>query len=519
MALYKDKADVFTLGQLLPHALLDYLPGQLAHVAIHGLSINSRAINKGDVFVAVQGVSVHGQQYIADAVSRGALAILCDMPIESNSHSVPVITIPNLQNYLSEIAGNFYFHPTRYVPVVGITGTNGKTSCAQMYAQLAALFGETAGVIGTTGVGVCALQTNQQYRTSLALSSTGMTTPDAISVQRLCSELMAPSTCASSNDLPITRLVMEVSSHGLSQYRVAALDINTAIFTNLTHDHLDYHGDMAAYGEAKSRLFCMSSVEHAIINVDDEFGVELIKQIAPSVRVTQYSIHNANADIYLSNVRHANSQTLANVHTKEGVYSLSTPFVGEFNLSNLLAVLSIFDEAGQLEKAISLVPYLMSIDGRMESLENKLGLQIVVDFAHTPDALQNALQAINEQVNGDVYCVFGCGGDRDADKRPLMAAIAERYAQHVIVTNDNPRTENPESIVADITQGFSRSGHRVIMDREQAICLAVEEAKSGDAILIAGKGHESYQIIGQEKLHFSDQLVAQNAIHQRECRL
>jgi len=400
---------------------------------------------------------------------------------------------------------------------VGVTGTNGKTSSAQMYAQLSALMGNVTGVIGTTGAGICALETNQQYRTHTSLASTGMTTPDAVSVQRICADLVSPVHAYQENSSPVNALVMEVSSHGLSQGRVAAVDINTAIFTNLSHDHLDYHGDMQSYGEAKSLLFTMPSLSHAIVNMDDPFTATLEKKIAASVRVTRYSVHNTCADIYLSHIRYANGQVLADVHRNGVIYSLSSHFVGEFNLSNLLAILSTFSQPEDFEKAISLVPYLTPIEGRMESLNNSAGIQVIVDFAHTPDALGHALQAICRQSTGNVYCVFGCGGDRDTAKRPLMAAMAERYAQHIIVTSDNPRNENPEKIISDITVGFKQSGYRVEIDREQAIHTAIRQAQVGDTVLIAGKGHENFQIIGKEKRYFSDQDVARKALHQKEC--
>ena len=543
MAVHSENINFPVLGSLLPQALSIYLDGAISAIPVNHLSIDSRAISKGDVFVALQGVSVHGEVFIPAAIKKGAVAILSattasDVFVEYRDET-PVIFIPHLEQYLSEIAGNFYHHPTKKVPVIGITGTNGKTSCAQIYAQLSAFNGSAVGVIGTMGYGACRPHVSHnssqdkgfqdkgfqdkssqnshasqsragQPGYSLSLVSTGMTTPDAITAQSICDELLHSNNV--SNTLGLESVVMEVSSHGLEQGRVSALDINSAIFTNLTHDHLDYHGDMVAYGNAKAKLFEMPTINLAIVNLDDEFSHELTKKIASTVRVISYSIDNANADLYLDNIRYGHSQLLADLYCNNEIYALSTPLIGRFNLSNLLAVLSVFSQQQNFSQVVASAQYLQPISGRMESVENQAGIQVVVDFAHTPDALDNVLQAVSEYVDGEVYCVFGCGGDRDQSKRPLMAAVAERYADHVVVTNDNPRSENPSDIAQQVVQGFSSNNHRVIEEREEAIRFAIHHAKIGDMVVIAGKGHESYQLVGDQKIPFSDRQVALSAL-------
>lgn len=499
-----------TLGDFFPYEKLEE---RVAHIAVNGLTINSRDIHEGDVFVAVKGVRVHGEMFIPAAIAQGAVAVLResvndDLLTIQYQNEIPVISVPRLEKSLSEIAGNFYGHPSHKIPVVGITGTNGKTSCAQIYAQLSAFGQKSVGVIGTIGYGICR-PNEEAHSCSLELTSTGMTTPDAITTQAICADMLAVDDVSQK----VHTIVMEVSSHGLDQGRVSAFQFYAAIFTNLSHDHLDYHGDMDAYGAAKAKLFEMPSLQVAVINIDDEFSSLLMEKIDPSVQVITYSVSNSLADLYLSNIRYGSSQLLADLHYENTVYELSTPLVGRFNLSNVLAILSLFSKEKTFSSVVSFVKYLQPISGRMELIANRAGIQVVVDFAHTPDALKNVLASVCEFSQGKVWCVFGCGGNRDKAKRPLMAAIAERYAQHVIVTSDNPRDENPQHIIDDIVSGFSGdSSYEIIVDREAAIHQAIRQANINDIVIIAGKGHEDYQIIGNKKFPFSDQHVARSAL-------
>lgn len=527
--------------ELSPYSLKDLLnnfcvTNDVSNISIRGLSIDSRDIEAGYLFVAVQGVIHHGKQFITQAVANGACAILIDEAEGAIACTVPVITIPRLQNVLSEIAGRFYHHPSSQIPVYGFTGTNGKTTCSHMLAQCLAAYGINCGVMGTLGYGVVAatdrasdsstvdnskvISANDESYTQFVVepeerfTATGMTTADPVSTQKICSELLARNAKA---------IAMEVSSHGLTQHRVENIDINTAVFTNLTHDHLDYHVSMKAYGEAKARLFDMPSITGAVINQDDEFSGELVKHIKQNVRLATYSLSQSDtkytesvAHFSFSDSKYTSQGVTAVLHTPEGEFSVTTQLVGEFNLSNILAVVSsLYLNNYSLKKIVGLLPTLKSVPGRMELIANQINLQVVVDFAHTPDALKNALKALRTHQNINIWCVFGCGGDRDTEKRSKMATIAEQLANHIVVTNDNPRSEPTQNIFNDIKQGFSRE-HKIIENRADAITYVIEHAQKGDAVLIAGKGHEDYQIIGSEKIQFSDQLQVALSLRKRE---
>jgi UDP-N-acetylmuramoyl-L-alanyl-D-glutamate--2,6-diaminopimelate ligase len=497
-------------------------------IYINGLTINSRDIKPGDLFVAVSGLTTHGRQFITQAINRGACAVLIDKAETTIDCAVPVIGVPDLKNYLSVIAGRFYQQPSSQIPVYGITGTNGKTTCAHLLAQCLAANDVSCGVVGTLGYGIIPasdstanLQTENQSQSvenpAEVFIETGMTTADAISMQKICSELVKRRAEA---------IVMEVSSHGLAQYRVENIAINTAIFTNLSHDHLDYHGSMHAYGEAKARLFRMPSITHVVINQDDDFTDELIKLIKNNVRLATYSLadpstkyDDACAHFSLSEATYTNRGVTAILHTPEGEFAVSTQLVGAFNMSNILAVISsLYLNSYPLSKIINCLPLLKSVPGRMELIANQEDMQVVVDFAHTPDALKSTLTALRFHQHHKVWCVFGCGGDRDVDKRSKMAAIVEQLAHYIIVTSDNPRTESPQNILSDIKQGFATE-HWYIENRGDAITFAIESADAGDIILIAGKGHEEYQIIGSEKIAFSDRDQARIALRKRERKV
>lgn len=483
---------------------------QADDITVSGLSIDSREISDGYLFIAVQGVTQHGKYYIPQAIKQGACAILIDTIEESIDCAVPVIAIDNLQSVLSEVADRFYQHPSSNVPVYGITGTNGKTTCSHLLAQCLAIYENKCGVMGTLGYGVITAASGNDE----PLIATGMTTADPISTQKMCADLLADDAQA---------IVMEVSSHGLAQNRVESVDINTAVFTNLTHDHLDYHGTMQAYGQAKAQLFEMSSVANAVINQDDEFSEQLIEKLNKGAHLITYSLSNTISGYAQSSAHFSFEEPIFSstgvssiLNTPKGKFSITTQLVGAFNLSNLLAVISaLYANNYSVETIVASLSRLKPVPGRMELISNTLGFQIVVDFAHTPDALKSALEALAHHQHNKIWCVFGCGGDRDSDKRPKMAAIAEMLADHVVVTNDNPRTESPENIFADIKQGFSCE-HTIIENRADAIAYVIESASKNDIVLIAGKGHENYQILGSEKIQFSDQQHVRLNLRKRE---
>ncbi len=499
------------LARLLPNAEL----GRAAAIPVQNLSLDSRNIKAGDVFIALVGTHQDGRNFIAKAVELGASAVLVEADKEWQGvdwlGNVPVIAIENLSAHVSAIAGRFFGDPSTKIPVIGVTGTNGKTTCTLLAAQLLAAIQQKAGVIGTVGYGLLdstsIAPTAQQVG---LLTSTGLTTPDPIAVQHILAELQEAGAAA---------VALEVSSHSLEQQRVAGVQFSHAIFTNLTQDHLDYHGDLVSYGNAKAKLLQAKGLKTAIINVDDDWAKTLPQKAPAGLNILRYSTRGV-ADIYAQGVELHAGGVRAQVVSPWGTALIQSPLLGEFNLGNLLAVVAcVCDQGYSLEQIAPCIEKLEPAPGRMQlvtvdSVEQEV--QVIVDYAHTPDALENTLNAIHQHKPGRVWTVFGCGGDRDKTKRPLMGKIAERLSDYVIVTNDNPRSEDPSAIAADIVRGMLRpSGSLVIADRAQAIDFAVQQARAGDIILIAGKGHEDYQIFAAQTLPFSDSKHARLSLQRR----
>ncbi len=509
-------APKITLQNLLPSFDL----GNAASIGISGVKLDSREIQAGDIFVALVGAKFDGRQFISKAVELGAAGVLVEADKQWQAINwigvVPVIAIENLAQQVSQIAGNFYSHPSHDCRLVGVTGTNGKTTCTLLIAQLAALLVKqeknTAGVVGTLGFGILDANSLAPFDQQIsAVHSTGLTTPDPVNLQKILAGLVKQKA---------KTVAIEVSSHSLVLGRVAALEFNTAIFTNLTQDHLDFHGDLVSYGKAKAKLLSQNNLKYAVVNADDAWAKSLLKQIPQNVSALSFSISDETADVYLSNLQLTAKGATAQLHSPWGVAELISPFMGKFNLSNLLAVVSAECVGGaDLKAVLSLVPQLQAAPGRMQPVElndSNQDIQVIVDYAHTPDALENTLQAIREHTQARVWSVFGCGGDRDKTKRPLMGRIAEKYSDYVIITNDNPRSEEPSAIAADIIRGLHNpNGCLVIADRAQAIDFAIQQAKSGDLILIAGKGHEDYQIFAEQTVSFSDTKQARFALQRR----
>lgn len=471
-------------------------------IAVAGLQLDSREVIAGDVFLACCGELHDGRDYIEQAVSQGAVAVLAQATdgglAQYTVANVPVIPMVNLDQQLSEIAGRFYRHPSQQLPVLAITGTNGKTSCTQLFVQLLNSLDVSCGAIGTLGSGVDGV-----------LDAGVNTTPDAITVQRQLSQWFAQSVPAA---------VMEVSSHGLALGRVSALRYVAAIFTNLSRDHLDFHGSMKAYGETKSKLFQQPGLEFAIVNADDSFCCQLKQTIPASVQVLDYSISDRKAAVFANEIKSGRSGVSAELVTPWGVFSLQSPLLGAFNLSNLLAVITAAVVMGyRLEDILPAIKNIQPASGRMELLTAASDIDVVVDYAHSPDALKNALQALREHCRGNLWCVFGCGGDRDQGKRTMMGAIADQLADHCIVTSDNPRSESAKAIAKQVTAEMS-SATIVELDRGKAIAQAVEQAAPSDWILIAGKGHETYQLVGGQSLPFSDFKQARLALAARGAK-
>jgi len=491
---------------------------------VKGLAVSDAGVQPGYVFFALAGGRQHGLEYLDAAVARGASAVVWELD-DSNVHNlerllvsrhqqykgkVPVISVIGLQQKLGHIASKYYGEPSSQLSVIGITGTNGKTSCAHFLAQ-ALNQDAPAAIIGTLGNGLV----NH-------LSHATHTTPDAVTVHQLMGQYL---------DDGAKSLVMEVSSHGLEQGRVAGVNFDVAIFTNLSRDHLDYHGDMQSYAEAKRRLFQVPGLKSAVINADDAYGKKLISLLGKASEhgsipnVVSYGLCHDDHQVSVRalNVQHTAAGLAFTVQSPWGTGEVQSSLLGQFNVSNLLAVLcSLLIMGMPFEKALARLNRFTTIEGRMERASHveDEGL-FVVDYAHTPDALQNALQSLRAHMKtvtaGKLWCVFGCGGDRDRGKRHEMGSIAQQFADQVVITDDNPRTEASEQIIADIVAGLSASEQAVLMpDRLAAIAHAVNAAGKNDIVLVAGKGHEEYQIIGTIKHPYAgDKAVIDNLLRHK----
>jgi len=483
------------LAELLPD-VADVPPD----LAVTGLVLDSRDLQAGDAFVAIAGFGAHGLGFVEQAKAAGASAILFEPPAPSELPApADAIAVPGLRKRMGAMADRFHGRPSHAMTMVGVTGTSGKTSTVQLIAQALESTGRRAGTIGTLGAGL-----HGEER------ATGFTTPLVLQMHALLAQL---------RDAGASAVAMEVSSHALDQGRVDAVHYDVAVFTNLTRDHLDYHGDMATYGAAKAKLFVRPGLRAAAINLDDAFGVSLLAQLPESVRGIGLSARgNAQAQVRAENVALDASGIAFDLVLGDARHAVRSPLLGRFNIDNLLAVAGVLHALGESDDAIAAVlPRLRPIPGRMNRFggDGRLPL-VVVDYSHKPDPLQQALESLRGHLRGRLICVFGCGGERDRGKRPQMAAIAEALAERVYVTDDNPRGENGDAIVADIVAGFERPQDAVIeRNRAAAIARAIGEAGPDDIVLIAGKGHETYQEVDGVKHPFDDGDVAKRALEDR----
>lgn len=479
------------LSSLLPTSL--NLPKE-ADISVSGLVLDSRKVQGGDVFVALSGTESDGRQFIDKAIAAGARAILAEATAGDTltfQQQIPIIPIPDLRGRLGEIAANFYGHPARHLKMFGVTGTNGKTSCTHFLAQSLEYCQIRTGILGTLGNGLYG-----------DLGEPGLTTPDAITLQATLKQFKERGAKATA---------MEVSSHSIDQGRVNGIAFSTGIFTNLTQDHLDYHGTMAAYAAVKKRLFTDFSLKNRVINMDDEYGFRWLNELASEYPLLAYGLHPRALPATIPQIYTEDTQlSLHGIHTKIispwGRAELNLPLIGLFNLSNVLAVLATLClEEIPFKMAMAAISELQAVPGRMSLYGGQGRPLVAVDYSHTPDALEKALQALRAHTKGKLICVFGCGGNRDAAKRPIMASIAERLADQVIVTNDNPRHEVPEEIAQQILSGFQYPDKvMVLLDRSKAIEKSIQYAAANDCVLVAGKGAERYQQIGEHKFPFDD---------------
>jgi UDP-N-acetylmuramoyl-L-alanyl-D-glutamate--2,6-diaminopimelate ligase len=486
-----------------------WLPSDVGDATVTGLCLDHRQLVRGDLFIALAGTRTDGRRFINEAVSAGAAAVVKEAEGEDERirwlGAVPVIPHMGLAQDVSGIAGEFFGNPSRQLNVVGVTGTNGKSTCTHLLAQISNLLGSQSAVVGTLGYGFV----DAKASGGANLSATGLTTADPVANQRILAEL---------KDGGAETVAMEISSHSLDQHRVAAVQVKAALFTNLTRDHLDYHGTMEAYGLAKRRLFVHPGLGHRVFNVDDPFGRQLAGEFKKdtSARTWTYALTDRSADLFLELVEHLPAGTRATLVSPWGRGQFSTVLLGDFNLSNILGVIAVCCAQGKaLDDVLSAIAQLKPVAGRMEQV-SKGGIQVIVDYAHTPDSLEQVLKALRPHTQGKLRCVFGCGGDRDKGKRPLMAQVAEQWADVVIVTSDNPRTEDQSQITADIRAGFKAPQAAIFVeDRRAAIEQAILSAAAGDCVLIAGKGHETYQQVGENRLPFSDIKHARLALQAR----
>lgn len=472
---------------------------------IKGLCQDSRHLKPGDLFFAYPGEQNDGRDFLNEAIEKGAAAILVEAKgghREYLSSTIPIIPLVDLTRYLGIIAARFYGHPSQDMHVVGITGTNGKTSCTHFLADCLQQLQRPCGVIGTLGNGLY-----QQLKPGR------LTTPDALELQQLL---------AGFREQKVNTVLMEVSSHRLAQQRLNGMQFSIAAFTNLTRDHLDYHGSMMAYAQAKYSLFTLPGVQYAVLNADDPYGQQWLRELAGQLPLIAYSM--SEPPLSLTHIPHVSVKHCtfdkhglqADVETPWGELCVKNPFLlGKFNLSNLLLVLTSLKLLGfSLAEITRVLANVQGVAGRMQTFRTPQQALLVIDYAHTPDALQQVLSALRGHCSGRLYCVFGCGGDRDKGKRALMGEIAERYADQVILTNDNPRFEDPGQIIHEIQHGLS--GIKPVLveqDRRRAITYAVKQATADDMIVVAGKGHETYQLIAGEKHPFSDVLEVRRLLH------
>lgn len=473
----------------------------LADPNISGLCVDSRAIQAGDLFLACAGYQVHASVFIPMAVSAGAVAVLVEVldsmeqEVPLQDLGVPCIPVFELRRKVSVLADYFYGRPSASMWTVGVTGTDGKTSCSHFIAQAIQQAKQACGLIGTLGYGLYG-----------DLHKGANTTPDALYLQQ---ELLAM------KEQQATVVILEVSSHALEQGRVNGVHFDVAVLTNLGRDHLDFHGDMAHYAAAKKRLFQMTGLSHVVLNIDDEFGRALLRDDAIQAAVTAYGLEPQSLEsiaetdmqwVWADAITMDAEGMCIQVRSSWGEGALHTHLLGRFNVSNLLAALAVLLLEGvAFDLALQRLSKVVTVAGRMERFGGGEQPLVVVDYAHTPNALEQVLKALLDHCRGSLWCVFGAGGDRDAGKRPLMGKVAETYANRVVVTDDNPRGEDATQIVVDIlAQMDNPDAVYIDRDRAQAIKHAISCAQSGDVVLIAGKGHETEQLVAGQYIPFSD---------------
>ncbi|WP_459499766.1 UDP-N-acetylmuramoyl-L-alanyl-D-glutamate--2,6-diaminopimelate ligase [Bacillus sp. C1] len=464
---------------------------------ITSIEADSRKVTNGSLFVCMKGYTVDSHDFAKQAAAQGAAAIIAERPIDVD---VPVVLVKNTYRSLAVLADCFYEQPTHKLHLIGITGTNGKTTTSHIMDEIMRAHGHKTGLIGTINMKI----DDETFEVK-------NTTPDALTLQQTFYRMVEKN---------VNSAVMEVSSHALDLGRVHGCDYDVAVFTNLTQDHLDYHKTMEEYKHAKGLLFAQlgNSYHHnrekyAVLNNDDPVAEEYMRSTAATV--ITYGI-DTHSDIMAKDIVMTSGGTKFTLVTPNESIDITMKLIGKFNVYNVLAAIAATLVSGvSLQTIVDVVQKLTGVSGRFEVVDGGQDYTVIVDYAHTPDSLENVLTTAKQFAKGKVYCIVGCGGDRDRTKRPIMAGVATEYATHAILTSDNPRSEDPKAILDDMLIGVNGNNYEVIADRKEAIFHAVSEAKAEDIIIIAGKGHETYQIIGKDVHHFDDREIAKEAITER----
>lgn len=486
--------------------LLQGMAGQIRvpDMQVTGLASDSRSVRQGDLFLAAAGLQVHGIEHLSQAIERGAAAVVWEpcadasVKAQIEACALPCVAVDHLQRQIGSIAERFYASPSKHMFGIGVTGTDGKTSVTHFIAQALSAANESCGLLGTLGYGIYA-----------SLQPPTHTTPDAIRLQYELARLL---------DQGVERFTMEVSSHALHQHRTDGVAFDVAVLTQLSRDHLDYHGSIEAYAEAKRRLFLAPGLSTAVLNTGDEFGRQLAAQLDNELRVIAWS-RGPDARKYASWIEAVDVQPLSRglslkLDSSWGSAQLDCSLLGTFNADNLCAALGALLASGlEFEDAVQRLSRVHTVPGRMQLLALPGAPRVIVDYAHTANALETALKALRPHCKGELVCVFGAGGDRDQGKRPLMGRVAEQYADRIIITSDNPRSEHPQHIIEQVLAGFDQPERALrIEDRSSALQTAILDSCSDDLVLVAGKGHEDTQQVGAEKFPFSDRLVIQQLL-------
>lgn len=482
------------LADVLKNLEYEVISGSV-NVDIKGLTIDSRQVKPGFLFVAIEGFTVDGHRFIPSAVSSGACAVILTRIPSELSEGVCYIRVKNPRFVLGYCAKNFYHNPGKDLNIIGVTGTNGKTSTTYFLEEILKEYGKKTGVIGTVEIRADGKRLDYNLATS--------TTPDTIELNEILCDMKA---------LGITNVAMEVSSHALQLYKVDGVEFEVGIFTNLTQDHLDLHGTMDNYMRAKARLFKMC--RKGVFNADDSY-FERIKELS-RCRILTYGIEN-DCDIKAVNIQYMPDHVTFDVKYNDKTYAVNLSIPGRFSVYNALAAIGGALSAGvPMDIIINALGNIKGVPGRIQNIATGKGFNVFIDYAHTPDGVLNIINAVREFTKGRIITVFGCGGDRDKKKRPIMGEISAKLSDYSIITSDNPRTEEPEDIIKDILAGVTpvTDKFEVLVSRKDAIYKAIELAENGDSVIIAGKGHEDYEIFKDKTIHFDDAEVAREALEE-----